>query len=67
MGQKPDDWNVVALCGGVEGCHSKQHRVGERTFWEGRDVSAIIDAFINSSPARVQILQAKRDRSDGKA
>ena len=36
MGRKPSDSFVVPLCASVlgrEGCHAKQHRVGERTFW----------------------------------
>jgi hypothetical protein len=33
MGEKPDDWRCVPLCGGSAGCHATQHRVGERTFW----------------------------------
>lgn len=62
IGQKPDDWNSVSLCGGVEGCHAKQHRIGEQTFWKGRDVEAIIEAFCHASPKRREIEDAKRER-----
>jgi hypothetical protein len=62
MGQKPDDWRAVSLCGGVEGCHARQHRVGEDTFWADRDVEALISAFIQASPKRREIEQIMRDR-----
>jgi hypothetical protein len=55
MGSKPSDYYAVALCGGATGCHQRQHTVGERTFWQGRDPQAIIAAFIASSPARREI------------
>lgn len=59
MSQKPDDWNAVSLC---RDCHARQHKVGEATFWRGRDVAALISEFIAASPRRVQILQEKRER-----
>ena len=62
MGRKPSDYFAVALCGGVDGCHAKQHRQGEQTFWKGRDVAAIIEAFIQSSPVRAEIRRAQRER-----
>ena len=57
MGQKPDDWHAVPLCGGPEGCHPKQHRMGEETFWReaGKDPQAIIEALIATSPKRREI------------
>jgi hypothetical protein len=64
MGQKPDDWRCVSLCGGLEGCHARQHREGEETFWAGRDVEALIAAFIKASPKRHEIEQTKRERED---
>lgn len=62
MGQKPDDWRAVSLCWS---CHDRQHAVGEETFWQGRDVEALIAAFIASSPRRREIEQAQRGRVDG--
>lgn len=47
MGQRPDDHRTVALC---KSCHQRQHTVGEQTFWQGRDVEAIIHAFRTTSP-----------------
>ncbi len=67
MGQKPDDWRLVSLC--VE-CHrsggaSAQHNQGERTFWKGVNVEALIAAFIAASPRRRQIEQAQQERRNG--
>jgi hypothetical protein len=62
VGQKPDDWRTVSLC---KDCHALQHRMGERSFWDGRDVEALIRAFIYASPRRHEIEQAMRERGDG--
>jgi len=59
MGQKPDDWRVVSLC---RKHHDEQHRVGERTFWEGFDIEGLIDAFCKASPKSREIADAKRER-----
>jgi 5-methylcytosine-specific restriction endonuclease McrA len=62
MGQKPDDWHAVSLC---RDCHVGQHSTGEATFWKGRDVEALICAFIADSPKRRDIEQAMRERANG--
>jgi hypothetical protein len=62
MSTKPDDWRGVSLCGGIDGCHARQHRVGEATFWRGRDVEALIAAFVKASPKRREIEQVMRER-----
>lgn len=59
MGQRPDDWNAVSLC---KDCHQRQHTVGERTFWLGKDVEALIREFNAASPRAAQIKQAQRER-----
>jgi indole-3-glycerol phosphate synthase len=59
MSQKPDDFRTVSLC---RECHAKQHRVGERTFWKGRDVEALIAEFCKASPRAAQIREAQRER-----
>lgn len=66
IGQKPDDWRTVSLCGGIGGCHSRQHRIGEPTFWRtsGRDVEALIAEFIKASPRRQQIEAEMREREN---
>ncbi len=56
MGQKPDDWRTVSLC---KPCHDEQHRQGEDTFWQGRDILGLIEAFIKSSPKRREIEAAR--------
>lgn len=57
MGQKPHDYLAVPLCGGADGCHPKQHRMGEETFWRKaeKDPQAIIAALIATSPVRREI------------
>lgn len=62
IGQKPDDFRAVSLCGGITGCHASQHRFGEETFWRGKDVEGLIAAFIKASPRRAQIEQEMRER-----
>lgn len=59
IGQKPDDWRTVSLC---RDCHRRQHEEGEVTFWRGRDVEALIDAFCRASPRAAQIREAQRER-----
>jgi hypothetical protein len=59
MGQRPHDFFVTSLC---KDCHQRQHTVGERTFWQGKDVGAIIRAFIRTSPAAREIRQFMAER-----
>lgn len=59
IGQKPDDFRAVSLC---RVCHARQHTVGEETFWRGRDVEALIAAFVQASPKRRDIQQAMKER-----
>jgi len=56
MGQKPDDWRTVPLC---QGCHYRQHTIGEETFWKGRDIEALINEFCKASPRAAQIREAR--------
>lgn len=72
MGQKPDDWRMVPLCAGPHsnadgmlGCHNRQHATGEQTFWQGRDVEALIAEFIKASPRKAEIALVMRERSNG--
>lgn len=57
--RKPSDYFTVSLC---KACHTRQHSEGERTFWRGVNISAIMQAFCDTSPARREIEQAKRER-----
>jgi hypothetical protein len=61
IGQRPDDWNAVSLC---KDCHTRQHQVGERSFWKDRDVEAIIQAFIHASPKRLEIERVMKERGE---
>jgi len=65
LGQKPDDWRTVSLCGTPTGCHARQHRIGEQTFWRGRNVEDLISEFIKASPRRREIEQAMKERANG--
>lgn len=58
MGRKPSDYYCVSLC---KPCHAGQHRMGERSFWQGRDVAQVIDEFNRTSPARREIEAHKRE------
>ena len=60
MGQKPDDWRTVSLC---RDCHTRQHMIGERPFWKGRDIEQLIEEFIAASPKRSEIDRIRRERS----
>ena len=62
MGEKPDDWNTVSLC---KKCHERQHSIGERTFWDSRNVEKLIEAFCNASPKRYEIVQKKLEAENG--
>lgn len=65
LSAKPDDWRAVSLCGGLNGCHAVQHTLGEQTFWKGRDVEALIEAFIKASPKRQEIERIRKERACG--
>lgn len=68
VGQKPDDWRTVSLCGGVKGCHALQHQIGEVSFWSaynlrhGQTVEQLIAEFIKASPKRREIEETMRER-----
>lgn len=70
MGQKPDDWRTVSLCGGLSGCHAEQHRIGEPAFWDryarekGQTVRQLIDAFCRASPKAAEIRTIRLERND---
>jgi|SRR5574340_1117855 len=64
MGFKPHDWRAVPLCGGSSGCHQRQHTVGEKTFWEGRDVEALINEFCKASPKAAEIRSIRNADGD---
>lgn len=72
IGQKPDDWRCVPLCGrdgALPGCHDLQHLKGERTFWaeyakaKGHTVEDLIGHMIGTSPRRSQIEQHIREQN----
>lgn len=66
MGQKPDDWHTVSLCGGRDGCHARQHTQGERTFWANANIDpiALANEFAKASPKAREIADVKKDRGN---
>ena len=60
IGQKPDDHRTVPLCATH---HRRQHEDGERTFWAGIDVEALIDALCRASPKAAEIRAMKAERN----
>jgi hypothetical protein len=38
---KPSDRYTVPLCGGPEGCHARQHQIGEPRFWSALGVDPL--------------------------
>jgi hypothetical protein len=62
VGQKPDDWRGVSLC---QEHHTRQHNIGEVTFWRGLDVEALIADFIRTSPKAAEINAIMRERGNG--
>ena len=70
MGQKPDDWNSTPLCGGPSGCHTRQHMVGEPSFWDsyafakGHTVFRLIEELIRTSPKRADIERIRKERAN---
>jgi hypothetical protein len=65
-GRKPSDWNTISLCGGVEGHHAEQHRIGEESFEQrhGIDMRRLADSFAAVSPRSVDIRRAKAERME---
>jgi hypothetical protein len=65
MGRKSSDYYSTPLCGGLDGCHALQHRIGEPAFWEayakdkGHTVWDVIAELIRTSPRRREIEEHK--------
>lgn len=75
--QKGDDWLTAPLCDGPfsnidgqEGCHDRQHRIGERSFWNeyqqrhGQSVERLLAELSGTSPKRHEIEEIMRERRD---
>jgi hypothetical protein len=61
MRMKPSDLYVLPLC---VACHAREHR-GNRTFWQGVHVMALIESYIKQSPVRAEIEQYRKE-GDGR-
>lgn len=57
MGFKPSDRWCVSLCGGPEGHHAEQHRLGERSFEQKYAINLhdLAEAFVKASPHRAKL------------
>ncbi len=57
MGQKPSDFYTISLCGGPNGHHAEQHRIGEHSFEVryGIDMKELAYEFSKASPRAAQI------------
>jgi hypothetical protein len=42
IGKKPADRWAIPLCGGPQGCHAEQHKIGEAIFWLGVGISPLL-------------------------
>lgn len=64
LGRKPSDWFIVSMCGGPDGHHSEQHRIGEKSFAikHGVDLHALAAEFASASPKAAEIRREKMER-----
>lgn len=68
LGQKPDDFRAVPLCGNF-GHHTQQHQEGEETFWRtyelasGQSVEQLIAELCAASPKSAEIRRVKAERA----
>lgn len=60
MGTKPSDYYTVSLC---DACHTRQHNVGEETFWAEAEMNALeaCELFAKASPCAREIAEHKRE------
>lgn len=64
MGRKPSDFFTVSGCGGPQGHHGEQHRIGEQSFEAkyGIDLHELAAEFCMASPKSREIAAAKMER-----
>ena len=64
IGQKPDDWNAISLCGGPNGHHAEQHRIGEQSFAMKYQINLqeIARRFSTNSPKSAEIRRIRNER-----
>lgn len=65
-GRKPSDFFTVSMCGGPEGHHAEQHRIGETSFARkyAIDLHKLADEFAAASPKAPEIRNERRERSN---
>ena len=64
MGRKPSDFYTISLCGGLEGHHGEQHRIGEDSFaaLHKIDLHALAREFCEESPKASEIKRVRQER-----
>lgn len=67
MGRKPSDFFTISLCGGADGHHAEQHRIGEISFADkyGLDLLAMAEEFCRHSPVSQEIRRVKQGGEGG--
>lgn len=60
-GRKPSDYFTISLCGGPEGHHAEQHRLGEQSFERkhGINMLSLAAEFAAASPKAKEIRDAR--------
>lgn len=69
LGQKPDDWLLISLCGGpdgISGCHAEQHMLGEEPFDRKYKIDSqqLAAMFAAASPRAQVIRRIKAERME---
>lgn len=64
MSRKPSDYFTISLCGGIDGHHAEQHRIGEQSFaaLHRIDLHALAREFAEASPRAAEIKRARSER-----
>lgn len=64
MGRKPSDYFTVSMCGGPQGHHAEQHRIGEASFEKrhGLNLLELAEEFARHSPKAGEIRIARKER-----
>lgn len=64
MGRKPSDFYTISLCGGLDGHHAEQHRIGEDSFAKKYriDLHALAAEFAAESPKAAEIRRVRQER-----
>ena len=64
MSRKPSDFYTISLCGGLDGHHAEQHRIGEPSFAAKHkiDLHELAAEFAAESPKAQEIRHIRQER-----